>query len=251
MILPRSGIVYLLLDVFINQDLKIYVKFSNAAKVLKIIGIVERLRLRSSNRLTVNVIRNQQRNRRTLDETNIASSQAMEYDSSPFAGLRQGLTRKKEVQMNIEAKIEKLGLQLPSPAKPVANYVPAVRTGSLVFLSGHGPMREDGSLITGKLGSDLKVEEGYEAAKRVALGILGSIKGLIGDLDKVTRIVKLLGMVNCESTFKDHPQVINGASDFLVEVFGDKGKHARSAVGMNALPFNISVEIEMVVEVED
>ncbi len=153
--------------------------------------------------------------------------------------------------MNIEAKIEKLGLQLPSPATPVANYVSAVRTGSLVFLSGHGPMREDGSLITGKLGSDLKVEEGYEAAKRVALGILGSIKGLIGDLDKVTRIVKLLGMVNCESTFKDHPQVINGASDFLVEVFGDKGKHARSAVGMNALPFNISVEIEMVVEVED
>jgi enamine deaminase RidA (YjgF/YER057c/UK114 family) len=153
--------------------------------------------------------------------------------------------------MNIETKIEKLGLQLPSPAKPVANYVPAVRTGSLVFLSGHGPMREDGSLITGKLGSDLKVEEGYEAAKRVALGLLGSIKGLIGDLDKVTRIVKLLGMVNCESTFKDHPQVINGASDFLVEVFGDKGKHARSAVGMNALPFNISVEIEMVVEVED
>ena len=153
--------------------------------------------------------------------------------------------------MNIEAKIEKLGLQLPSPAKPVANYVPAVRTGSLVFLSGHGPMREDGSLITGKLGSDLKVEEGYEAAKRVALGLVGSLKGLIGDLDKVTRIVKLLGMVNCESTFKDHPQVINGASDFLVEVFGDKGKHARSAVGMNALPFNISVEIEMVVEVED
>lgn len=153
--------------------------------------------------------------------------------------------------MNIEAKIEKLGLQLPSPATPVANYVPAVRTGSLVFLSGHGPMREDGSLITGKLGSDLKVEEGYEAAKRVALGLLGSLKGLIGDLDKVTRIVKLLGMVNCESTFKDHPQVINGASDFLVEVFGDKGKHARSAVGMNALPFNISVEIEMVVEVKD
>jgi enamine deaminase RidA (YjgF/YER057c/UK114 family) len=153
--------------------------------------------------------------------------------------------------MNIEAKIEKLGLQLPSPATPVANYVPAVRTGSLVFLSGHGPMREDGSLITGKLGSDLKVEEGYEAAKRVALGLVGSLKGLIGDLDKVTRIVKLLGMVNCESTFKDHPQVINGASDFLVEVFGDKGKHARSAVGMNALPFNISVEIEMVVEVED
>lgn len=152
--------------------------------------------------------------------------------------------------MNAEAKIEELGLQLPTPATPVANYVSAVRTGNLVFLSGHGPVREDGSQITGKLGSDLSVEEGYEAAKRVAIGLLGSLKGLIGDLDKVIRIIKLLGMVNCDSTFKDQPQVINGASDFLVEVFGDKGKHARSAVGMNSLPFDIAVEIEMIVEVE-
>ena len=152
--------------------------------------------------------------------------------------------------MKAEAKIEELGLQLPTPATPVANYVSAVRTGNLVFLSGHGPVREDGSQITGKLGSDLSVEEGYEAAKRVAIGLLGSLKGLIGDLDNVTRIIKLLGMVNCDSTFKDQPQVINGASDFLVEVFGDKGKHARSAVGMNSLPFDIAVEIEMIVEVE-
>jgi len=153
--------------------------------------------------------------------------------------------------MRVEAKIKKLGLQLPSPATPVANYVPAVRTGNLVFLSGHGPLREDGSLITGKLGSDLSVEEGYEAAKRTAIGLLGSLKGFIGDLDKVRRVVKLLGMVNCEPTFKDHPKVINGASDLLVEVFGDKAKHARSAVGMNGLPFNMAVEIEMIVEVED
>ena len=153
--------------------------------------------------------------------------------------------------MKVEAKIEEMGLKLPTPATPVANYIPAVRTGNLVFLSGHGPVQEDGSEITGKLGSDLSVEEGYEAAKLVAIGLLGSLKGLIGDLDKVTRIVKLLGMVNCDSTFKDQPQVINGASDFLVEVFGDKGKHARSAVGMNSLPFDISVEIEMIVEVED
>ena len=152
--------------------------------------------------------------------------------------------------MKVEAKIEEMGLKLPTPATPVANYVPAVRTGNLVFLSGHGPVREDGSQITGKLGSDLNVEEGYEAAKRVAIGLLGSLKGLIGDLDKVTRIVKLLGMVNCDSTFKDQPQVINGASDFLVEVFGDKGKHARSAVGMSSLPFDIAVEIVMIVEVE-
>ncbi len=152
--------------------------------------------------------------------------------------------------MKIEAKIEEMGIKLPTPATPVANYVPAVRTGNLVFLSGHGPVREDGSQITGKLGSDLSVEEGYEAAKRVAIGLLGSLKGLIGDLDKVTKIVKLLGMVNCDTTFKDQPKVINGASDLLVEVFGDKGKHARSAVGMGSLPFNISVEIEMIVEVD-
>lgn len=153
--------------------------------------------------------------------------------------------------MSVEAKIKELGLQLPSPATPVANYVPAVRTGNLVFLSGHGPLREDGSLITGKLGSDLTIEEGYEAAKRTAIGLLGSLKGLIGDLDKVRRVVKLLGMVNCEPTFKDHPKVINGASDLLVKVFGDEAKHARSAVGMNGLPFNMAVEIEMIVEVED
>lgn len=153
--------------------------------------------------------------------------------------------------MSVEAKLKELGLQLPSPATPVANYVPAVRTGNLVFLSGHGPLREDGSLITGKLGSDLGVEEGCEAAKRTAIGLLGSLQGLIGDLNKVRRVVKLLGMVNCEPTFKDHPKVINGASDLLVEVFGEKAKHARSAVGMNGLPFNMAVEIEMIVEVED
>jgi len=153
--------------------------------------------------------------------------------------------------MSVEEKLKELGLQLPSPAIPVANYVPAIRTGNLVFLSGHGPLREDGSLIIGKLDSDLSVEEGYEAAKRTAIGLLGSLQGLIGDLDKVRRIVKLLGMVNCEPTFKDHPKVINGASDLLVEVFGDEAKHARSAVGMNGLPFNMAVEIEMIVEVED
>lgn len=152
--------------------------------------------------------------------------------------------------MKAEEKIKELGLKLPPLATPMANYVPAVRTGNLVFLSGHGPVREDGSLITGKLGRDLSVEEGYEASKRVALGLLGSLRGLIGDLDKVSKVVKLLGMVNCDPSFIDHPQVINGASDFLVEVLGDKGKHARSAVGMNVLPFDMAVEIEMIVELE-
>lgn len=153
--------------------------------------------------------------------------------------------------MNIEAKLKEMGIVLPPAVKPVANYVPAVRTGNLVFLSGHGPFKEDGSLITGKVGSDLTTEQGYEAARRIAIGLLGSLKAEIGDLDKVQRVVKLLGLVRCTPEFPDPPKVINGASDLLVEVFGDKGKHARSAVGTNALPLNIAVEIEMIVEVED
>ena len=153
--------------------------------------------------------------------------------------------------MKVEMKIKEMGLELPSAGIPVANYVPAVRTGNLVFLSGHGPGRFDGTLIKGKVGADLNVDEGYEAARQVAIMLLASLKTEIGDLDKVRRIVKLLGMVNCTLDFVDQPKVINGASDLLVEVFGDQGRHARSAVGVNALPMNIAVEIEMVVEVED
>ena len=153
--------------------------------------------------------------------------------------------------MEVEKKLRELGLELPDTPKPMANYVPAARSGNLVFLSGHGPFKEDGTLITGKVGTDRKWEQGYEAAKRVTLGLLSSLKAEIGDLDKVRRVIKLLGMVNCASDFEDQPKVINGASDLLVALFGEKGKHARSAVGMNALPMNISVEIEMIVEVEE
>jgi enamine deaminase RidA (YjgF/YER057c/UK114 family) len=153
--------------------------------------------------------------------------------------------------MKIESKLTQLGLKLPAPGKPVANYVSAVSSGNLVFLSGHGPVLDDGSLITGKVGTDLTIDEGYNAARQVALVLLASLKSEIGDLDKVRRVVKLLGMVNCAPDFTDQPKVINGASDLLVELFGDKGRHARSAVGMNALPMNIAVEIEMIVEIED
>ena len=153
--------------------------------------------------------------------------------------------------MRIEAKLQELGIVLPAAVTPVANYVPAVRAGSLVFLSGHGPFREDGELITGKVGAELRLEQGYEAARRVAVGLLGSLKAEISDLDRVKRVVKLLGLVNCTADFADQPKVINGASDLIVEVFGDKGRHARSAVGSNALPLDIAVEIEMIVEVED
>ena len=153
--------------------------------------------------------------------------------------------------MQAEARLKEMGIKLPSAVTPVANYVPAVRTGNLVFLSGHGPFKEDGSLITGKVGSELTEEQGYEAARRVAVGLLGSLKAEIGDLEKVKRVVKLLGLVNCTSDFTDQPKVINGASDLLVEVFGARGKHARSAIGTNALPMNIAVEIELIVEVSD
>jgi enamine deaminase RidA (YjgF/YER057c/UK114 family) len=152
--------------------------------------------------------------------------------------------------MQIEARLKEMGIELPPAVRPVANYVPSARAGNLVFLSGHGPFNEDGTLVIGKVGGDLSVEDGYQAARRVCIGLLGSLKAEIGDLDRVKRVLKLLGMVNCGPEFIDQPKVINGASDLLVEVFGDKGKHARSAVGMNALPMNIAVEIEMIVEIE-
>jgi len=149
----------------------------------------------------------------------------------------------------VEAKLEALGLTLPAPPAPVANYVRAVQVGNLVFLSGHGPTRDGKQAYQGKVGAERTIEEGYEAAKLVMLNCLASLKEAIGDLDRVERIVKLLGMVNCTEDFGDQPKVINGASDLLVELFGEKGRHARSAVGMQALPMQITVEIEMIVQV--
>lgn len=151
--------------------------------------------------------------------------------------------------MSVEKKLKELGISLPPSPKPVANYVPAVRVGNLLFVSGHGPYNDGKTLISGKLGKELTVEQGYQTARNVALNCLASIRAAIGDLDRVKRVVKLLGMVNCTEDFKDHPKVINGASDLLVEVLGDAGKHARSAVGMQALPNGIAVEIEMILEV--
>lgn len=150
-----------------------------------------------------------------------------------------------------EAKLKELGITLPAVGAPLANYVPAVRTGNLVFLAGHGPAQPWGPTATGVLGRDLTVEQGYEAARNVAINLLASLKAEIGDLGKVRRIVKVLGMVNAVPGFTQQPEVINGSSDLLVQVFGPAvGKHARSAVGMGSLPRNISVEIEMVVEVD-
>lgn len=149
-----------------------------------------------------------------------------------------------------EAKLKEKGIVLTAPTAPVATYVNAVRVGNLLFLSGKGPTRPDGTHITGKVGKDLTIEQGYEAARLTAINHLAVLKAELGSLNKVKRIVKVLGMVNCTDDFKDQPKVINGYSDLMVEIFGDKGKHARSAVGMNSLPVGIAVEVEVIVEVE-
>ena len=150
----------------------------------------------------------------------------------------------------VERKLQAMGLTLPSAPAPVANYVRAVQPGDLVFLSGHGPTRDGAWAYRGKLGREFSVAEGYEAAKLVMLNCLASLKEAVGDLDRVRRVVKLLGMVNGTPDFTRHPEVVNGASDLLVALYGDRGRHARSAVGMVGLPFDIPVEIEMIVQVQ-
>jgi enamine deaminase RidA (YjgF/YER057c/UK114 family) len=154
-------------------------------------------------------------------------------------------------QQDPETRLKELKIVLPVMGKPVANYVKYVRSGNLVFLAGHGPKNEKDQDITGKLGRDLNIEQGYAAAKACGIQMLSTLKDACGgDLKKVKRIVKVLGMVNCTPEFTEQPKVMNGFSDLMVAVFGDKGKHARSAVGMLSLPNNIAVEIEMVVELE-
>ena len=151
--------------------------------------------------------------------------------------------------MGAEARIVELWLVLPPAPKPVATYVPCVQVGSLLYVSGHGPLRPDKTMITGRVGADLKEQQGQEAARAVGLAILATLKAHLGSLDRVTRLVKVLGMVNAAPDFQHHPQVINGFSDLMVEVFGEPGKGARSAVGMGSLPMNIAVEVEAIFEI--
>jgi enamine deaminase RidA (YjgF/YER057c/UK114 family) len=154
--------------------------------------------------------------------------------------------------MRVEEKIASLGLTLPTAPAPLANYVGAVRTGNLLFVSGHGPRDASGkNAHTGKVGGEVSLEQGREAARLVCLNCLATVKTALGDLDKVQRVVKLLGFVNSAPGFEAQPQVINGASDLLVELFGERGRHARSAVGMAELPLDFPVEIEVIVEVRD
>ena len=151
----------------------------------------------------------------------------------------------------VEERLAALGHKVPEPGAPIANFVNAVRTGNLVFVAGHGPRREDGEYVyKGKVGKDIDLDTARKSAELVILNCLGSLKAEIGDLDRVKRVVKLLGMVNCDPEFGNQPKVINGCSDLFVQVFGERGKHARSAVGMGSLPMGIPVEIECIVEVE-
>jgi enamine deaminase RidA (YjgF/YER057c/UK114 family) len=153
--------------------------------------------------------------------------------------------------VEVEAKLEKLGLTLPEVRTPAYNYIPTRRSGNILFVSGHGPIKDGKLAFRGKVGRELTVEQGAEAARLTMLNCLASIKAAIGDLDKVTQVLKLLGMVASEEGFGQQPLVINGASDLLVELYGERGRHARSAVGLFMLPNGMPVEIEMIVEVSD
>ena len=150
-----------------------------------------------------------------------------------------------------EARMKELGIRLIEPSAPVANYVKAVRVDNIIYLSGHGPDKPEGGLIKGKVGKDLTTEQAKDAARVTGISLLSTLKATIGDLKKVKRIVKVTGMVNAIPEFEQQPQVINGCSDLMVEVFGEKGKHARTSVGVGSLPNNIPVEIEMIVEIKN
>jgi enamine deaminase RidA (YjgF/YER057c/UK114 family) len=151
--------------------------------------------------------------------------------------------------MSIEQRLIELGLQLPPVPKPIGNYVAGVQVGNLLFMSGIGPRLPAGGVIAGKLGADMSIEQGYDAARCVALNMLANIRAVAGSLDRIERVVKVLGMVNCTPDFNDMPKVINGFSDLFVELLGvERGRGARSAVGMGSLPNQIAVEVEMILQ---
>ena len=150
----------------------------------------------------------------------------------------------------VEEKLGEMGYTLPSPPTPGGNYIPGYKAGNLVFLAGVTSRRADGTRIVGKIGRDLTVEQGYEAARVCALNSLANLKGIIGNLDNVVHFVKVLGMVNADPEFGETPAVMNGYSDLLVEAFGERGRHGRSAVGMGTLPGGMAVEVEAIVEIE-
>jgi enamine deaminase RidA (YjgF/YER057c/UK114 family) len=153
--------------------------------------------------------------------------------------------------MNADARIDELKLRLPPPPKPAGVYNPIVQAGDIVYVSGHGPLLPDGTMISGRVGDDLSEEKGKEAARQVGLAVLATLKAQLGSLNRIERILKVLGMVNASPEFQKHPQVINGFSELMVDVFGEAGRAARSAVGMGSLPGNIAVEIECIVQLKN
>jgi enamine deaminase RidA (YjgF/YER057c/UK114 family) len=152
--------------------------------------------------------------------------------------------------MSAEARLKELKIDLPKIPAPIGNFLPYRRAGQLLYLSGQGPRNAEGEISVGRLGKDCTVERAYSDARQIGLQMLATIRQAIGSLDHVEAIVKLLGMVNAEPEFGEHPKVINGCSDLLVEVFGDQGKHARSAVGMGSLPNRMTVEIEAIIQIK-
>ena len=152
--------------------------------------------------------------------------------------------------MSAESRLTELGLVLPPVPRPGGIYKPVVQVGQLIYVSGHGPMRADGTLMTGKVGFNLTEEQGYEAARAVGLTLLATVRASLGSLDRIQRTIKVLGMVNCTPEFSRHPAVINGFSQLLMDLFGDDGVGARSAVGMGSLPGNIAVEVEAIFELK-
>ncbi|MDA1251084.1 MAG: RidA family protein [Planctomycetota bacterium] len=153
--------------------------------------------------------------------------------------------------MSAEARVTELGLELPEAPAPGGNYTPMVQVGDICYVSGHGPLKPDGQMLKGRVGSEVSEEDGYVAARQVGLAMLATLRANLGSLDRVKRVVKVLGMVNAAPDFETHPKVMNGFSDLMVEVFGDPGRAARSAIGMGSLPGNISVEVEAIVQVTE
>lgn len=153
--------------------------------------------------------------------------------------------------VSAQARIAELNLQLPPAPKPGGNYTPVVQVHDMCYVSGHGPLKLDGTMMTGRVGAEVSEEAGYAAARQVGLTMLATLQANLGSLDRVVRVVKVLGMVNATADFTRHPAVMNGFSDLMVEVFGEPGRAARSAVGMGSLPGNISVEVEAIVQVRD
>ena len=152
--------------------------------------------------------------------------------------------------MQIEERLEQMGLTLPTPRPPIGSYVPAKQIGDLLFLSGKGPVNADGSVPRGRLGAEFSIEQGYQFAREVGMTLIAVMRDALGDLDRIRDIVKVLGMVNATPDFGQHPKVINGCSDLFVEVFGEHGRHARSAVGMGSLPSGMPIEIEAIVAID-